>query len=219
ELVALGPAPRRQRVDLGGRGTRVRDVGRDEVREPRVLEEHHDDRVGDHDARDLLVGEVLVHLEPQAGVEAACGRHVGHGQVDEDHAVHGVLRVRCGHVYRPGPRENSSGPMWVARATVGRVTTTDAGPVTDDAFAALTEPLRRELVAHCYRMVGSLHEAEDLVQETYLRAWRAFHGFEHRSSVRTWMYRIATNTCLTALEGRARRPLPAGIGAPSDPHV
>lgn len=109
--------------------------------------------------------------------------------------------------------------MWVARATVGRVTTTDAGPVTDDAFAALTEPLRRELVAHCYRMVGSLHEAEDLVQETYLRAWRAFHGFEHRSSVRTWMYRIATNTCLTALEGRARRPLPAGIGAPSDPHV
>lgn len=90
--------------------------------------------------------------------------------------------------------------------------------VSQDAFLEVAEPLRRELLAHCYRMVGSVHEAEDLVQETYLRAWRAFHEFEHRSSVRTWMYRIATNTCLTAIEGRGRRPLPAGLGAPpSDP--
>jgi len=89
----------------------------------------------------------------------------------------------------------------------------------DQEFGRLADPFRPELLAHCYRMLGSVHEAEDLVQETYLRAWRAFHGFEHRSSVRTWMYRIATNTCLTALEGRARRPLPAGIGAPSDPSV
>jgi RNA polymerase sigma-70 factor (ECF subfamily) len=95
------------------------------------------------------------------------------------------------------------------------VTTTT---LTEDAFLAMVQPMRRELLAHCYRMVGSVHEAEDLVQETFLRAWRAFHGFENRSSVRTWMYRIATNTCLTALEGRARRPLPAGLGAPpSDP--
>jgi RNA polymerase sigma-70 factor, ECF subfamily len=89
---------------------------------------------------------------------------------------------------------------------------------TDGEFMALVEPLRGELMAHCYRMLGSVHDAEDLVQETYIRAWRAFHGFEGRSSLRTWMYQIATNTCLTALQSRSRRPLPTGLGAPaSDP--
>ncbi|HEY7263985.1 MAG TPA: sigma-70 family RNA polymerase sigma factor [Trebonia sp.] len=83
-------------------------------------------------------------------------------------------------------------------------------------FDELTTPFRRELLAHCYRLLGSVDDAEDLVQETYLRAWRSFAGFEGRSSVRTWLYHIATNACLSALKGRARRPLPSGLGGPGD---
>ncbi len=90
----------------------------------------------------------------------------------------------------------------------------------DGEFSAQAEPYRRELLAHCYRMTGSLHDAEDVVQDVYLRAWKAYHQFEGQSSVRTWLHRIATNACLTALEGRQRRPLPSGLGAASaDPNA
>ncbi|MHC1563051.1 RNA polymerase subunit sigma-70 [Actinomycetospora sp. C-140] len=82
-------------------------------------------------------------------------------------------------------------------------------------FSAETERFRRELVAHCYRMVGSAHDAEDLVQETYLRAWRAYDGFAGRASVRTWLHTIATNVCLTAIERRRVRLLPSGLTGPS----
>jgi RNA polymerase sigma-70 factor, ECF subfamily len=89
-----------------------------------------------------------------------------------------------------------------------------------ETFVEDTEPFRRELLAHCYRMLGSLHDAEDQVQETYLRASRSYAKFEGRSSLRTWLYRIATNVCLTALVHHSRRVLPSGLGGPDlDPEA
>ncbi|MEV4343017.1 RNA polymerase subunit sigma-70 [Actinoplanes sp. NPDC049596] len=82
------------------------------------------------------------------------------------------------------------------------------------------EDFRGELLAHCYRMTGSADEAEDLVQETLLRAWRADGTYDPaKASRRTWLHRIATNVCLTALQGRARRPLPSGLGPNGDPQA
>ena len=83
------------------------------------------------------------------------------------------------------------------------------------AFGQLTEPFRRELQVHCYRMLGSAQDAEDLLQETLIAAWRGIGQFEGRSSLRGWLYRIATNQCLNALRGNKARALAARRGAPA----
>jgi RNA polymerase sigma-70 factor (ECF subfamily) len=87
------------------------------------------------------------------------------------------------------------------------------------AYGEQLEPHRRALHAHCYRMLGSVQDAEDAVQETLLRAWRGLDQFEGRSSLRSWLYSVSTNVCLRMIERRPARVLPIDYGPPSDPHA
>jgi RNA polymerase sigma-70 factor (ECF subfamily) len=104
--------------------------------------------------------------------------------------------------------------MWRVDQTV--LNRAQAG--SGDAFAELVEPHRRELHVHCYRLLGSVTDAEDVLQETLLAAWRGLSGFEERSSLRTWLYRIATNRCLNAIrDGRRRLPEPEPPFTPPEP--
>src|SRR5437773_8700139 len=88
----------------------------------------------------------------------------------------------------------------------------------ESAYSRLVEPHRTKLHAHCYTMLGSVHDAEDALQETLLRAWRGLSRFEGRSSLRSWLYTIATNTSLNLIEKRPKRVLPIDYGPPADPH-
>jgi RNA polymerase sigma-70 factor, ECF subfamily len=112
-------------------------------------------------------------------------------------------------------------PVEAQDAANGDATVLDAVRRGDEAaFVALAERYRRQLQVHCYRMPGSVEDAEDLVQETMLRAWKGRAGFEGRSLFRTWLYRIATSACLNPLERQRRRITPPDLGpASDDPHT
>ncbi|MHB8694331.1 MAG: sigma factor [Solirubrobacteraceae bacterium] len=92
-------------------------------------------------------------------------------------------------------------------------------PRNDDLFAELVEPYRGELHAYCYRMLGSVHDADDALQETLLRAWRGLPALREGSSSRSWLYTIANNVCLTELGRRSKRVLPRDLGPAAEPHT
>ena len=123
---------------------------------------------------------------------------------------------------RPAARSPSGSPRPGARRCGGRVNEGQlleaARAGDEDAFARLVEPHRGALHAHCYRMLGSVPDAEDALQEALLSAWRGLPGFEGRSSLRSWLYTIATNACLRAIERRPKRVLPIDYGPAADPH-
>jgi DNA-directed RNA polymerase specialized sigma24 family protein len=121
--------------------------------------------------------------------------------------------VRCLPVMRQVRARAETRVLGVATDLIGRAMAGDG-----EAFRELTEPHRRELKVHCYRMLGSLQDAEDALQETLLTAWRSIGAFEARASIRTWLYRIATSRCLNVLRTASRRPAKAwdipGLEAP-----
>jgi RNA polymerase sigma-70 factor, ECF subfamily len=115
-----------------------------------------------------------------------------------------------------GEEEMSYAPTAVSVPERGLIESARQGD--EFAFQAIVEPYRRALHAHCYRMLGSAHDAEDALQDTLLRAWRGLPRFEGRSSLRSWLYRIATNVCLKQIQRRSKRVLPVDYGAAADPH-
>src|SRR5262249_57158487 len=121
----------------------------------------------------------------------------------------GRIRLLCMDTMSPAPREST---------VEQRELLETAREGSEDAYARLVEPHRSELQAHCYRMLGSVQDAEDALQEALVRAWRGLGKFEGRSSLRSWLYRIATNTSLDAIERRPKRILPVDYGPPADPH-
>src|ERR1700756_3781198 len=98
-------------------------------------------------------------------------------------------------------------------------TLTAARAGDEAAFARLVAQYRRELHSHCYRMLGSVYDAEDALQDTLLRAWRGLKGFQERASLRSWLYTIATNACLNQIAKRPKRVLPIDYRPVTDPHV
>jgi RNA polymerase sigma-70 factor, ECF subfamily len=109
-----------------------------------------------------------------------------------------------------------SEPGWVDEATAGELLAA-ARAGDGEAFGRLVGPLREELRAYCYRMLGSVHDADDVVQDTFDRAWRGLGRFEDRGSVRPWLYKIATNRSLTLIERRGRRELPIDLSPQGTP--
>jgi RNA polymerase sigma-70 factor, ECF subfamily len=181
-----------------------------------------------------LVGELdLLEQIEHPLARAHAGREVREGGQTEFHfAKH--IKGSCARNYRSFGW--IQGGAWGARAArrpsnlqAVRVLTT--GPIPSEpllaaaqqgdehAFRRLVEPHRAELEAHCYRMLGSVHDAEEALQESMLRAWRGLAGFERRSSLRSWLYTIATNTCLNLIARRPKRVLPVEHVAPTDPHA
>ena len=133
----------------------------------------------------------------------------------------GRLAKRCRHSLGRGDRLLAAqGPVRVEMGNrLSEVQLLEAARAKDaDAFALLVEPYRGPLHAHCYRMLGSIADAEDALQDALLRAWRGLPGFEERSSLRSWLYAIATNACLRAIERRPKRVLPIDYAPAADPH-
>src|SRR3954467_14683961 len=124
------------------------------------------------------------------------------------------LRARFGLPLRMQMPTPPTGPSPRERALLAAARAGD-----ESAYALLVEPHRRELRAHCYRMLGSIHDADDAVQDALLRAWRGLPRFEGRSTTRSWLYKITTNACLNTIARQPRgRVLPVDFGEPADPH-